>query len=138
MPANICMLRNTDKRLGHFNLFRCHNFLVKKVLLPYPAGSPMLSINDQDPQHSTPETWTSQQILDFTMLPKINDAFAKPLYIIDMQPEHLEASTSQSQATDNNDWHALSDSEQSLMDISSESASSSASDASFESFVSVD
>ena len=38
------------------------------------------TINAQVPSHSTPQSWTPQQILDFTMFPRINEAFAKPLY----------------------------------------------------------
>ena len=36
----------------------------------------------QDPQV---DKWTPQQIINFTCIPKINDAFAKPLYITNEQ-----------------------------------------------------
>lgn len=36
----------------------------------------------QDPKA---ETWTPQQIINFTCIPRINDAFAKPLYITNDQ-----------------------------------------------------
>ena len=93
-------------------------------------------INAQDPRHSSPERWTSQQILDFTMLPKVNEAFARPLYVIDMHPDHLDATLSQSQNADPASLN--SDSDQSLMDISSASVSSSDSDNSLDSIISVD
>ena len=39
----------------------------------------------QDPQQ---ESWTPQQIINFTFIPRINEAFAKPLYITNAQRQH--------------------------------------------------
>ena len=39
-------------------------------------------INAQDPEHSTPKTWSPHKILDFTLFPKINEAFIRPLYLV--------------------------------------------------------
>ena len=73
------------------------------------------------------------------MLPKVNEAFARPLYIIDMHPAHLDATLSQAQEHDPDNPLADSESEQSLMEISSESASSTSdSNASMDSFISID
>ena len=96
------------------------------------------TINAQDPHHSTPETWTPQQILDFSMLPKINDAFATPLHTIDMRPQHLAAATSQMDNATPDDPTRMSESDESFMEVSSETASSSESEKSEDSFISID
>ena len=41
-------------------------------------------------QDTTSAKWTPQQILDFTMIPKINEAFAKPLYVMEGNRDHHE------------------------------------------------
>ena len=87
------------------------------------------TINAQVPSHSTPQTWTPQQILDFTMFPRINEAFAKPLYHLEAAAIH-EHVLSQSQdlddpaATHSNSNSDLS-TDVSVMDVSSLDNSSS-------------
>ena len=57
------------------------------------------TVNAQDPDHSSPDSWTPQQILDFAMFPRINEAFAKPLYMI----EHQQQDTLDQQSASPND-----------------------------------
>ena len=80
------------------------------------------TINAQDPEHSTPSSWTSQQILDFTLFPKINEAFVRPLYLAE-QHNHHEVPSQDTDQPDN--ISMASDSEASIMEFSSESSSSS-------------
>ena len=81
------------------------------------------TINAQDPDHSQPELWTPQQILDFTFFPRINDAFVKPLYQLSTSAPPMDIIPSQN--PDDPDNVLTSDSEASIMDVSSLSDSSS-------------
>ena len=94
------------------------------------------TINAQDPDHSEPASWTAQQILDFTFFPRINEAFVKPLHIANTMVLHEAAS--QTSTTDNPDTNMDSDSEASIMDVSSLSDSSSGADRSDISLVSIE
>ena len=83
--------------------------------------------------------WTPRQILDFTFFPKVNEAFVKPLYTIHMSDDHLHA-TQEHGLHDNrhNNPALLSNSEGSVMDISSLEDSPTASYNSEESLISID
>ena len=72
------------------------------------------TINTQDPEHSNPHTWIAKQILDFTMFQRINEAFARPLHVIDANDQH-EPSL---QLADNPDNPQDSDSNCSIMEVS--------------------
>ena len=88
------------------------------------------TINAQVPSHSTPQTWTPQQILDFTMFPRINEAFARPLFHLEAAALH-EHVLSQSQQPDEPDTPASNSdlsTDISVMDTSSLSDSPSESD----------
>ena len=93
------------------------------------------TINAQDPHHSSPETWTPQQILDFAMLPKLNEAFVRPLHPIDTPRPQPGTTDSQldTPATINS-----SESDLSIMDISSVDSSTTASYNSQDSLISID
>ena len=85
----------------------------------------------------TERNWTPQQIVDFTFIPKIDDAFTKPLYDIDEDKNHIEAAT---QLTDEPDQDAHMDepndqlSEDSLMEIESMPSSSEEYDTEYEQY----
>ena len=81
------------------------------------------TINSQDPDHSSPEQWTPLQIVDFTFFPKINDAFAKPLYVLTRRSAEENA-----QDVDDPQHHSETESELSNMDVSSEAPSTELSD----------
>lgn len=91
------------------------------------------TINAQEPSRPTPELWSPQQILDFTMFPKINEAFAKPLFYISTPDTNMNKDDPDPQPR----VHS-SDSESSLMEISSETDSSTASYNSRESLISIE
>ena len=92
-----------------------------------------MTINSQDPDHSTPEQWTPQ-ILDFTFFPQINEAFVKPLNILDGHGAAATDPQPSSQQVNNPDriWVPVS-----VMDGSSLSDSSFIDD-STDSYISVD
>ena len=98
-----------------------------------------MTISAQDPEHSSTDNWSPQQILDFTFFPQINDAFAKPLYPIEMSIQQIDDQL-HSQNVDNPD-HLRAESESgsdiSVMDVSSLSDSSSNQDSS-DSMISID
>ena len=79
------------------------------------------TINAQNQEHCTPETWTPLQVVNFTYFPKINEAFAKPLYVMENLSEHP---TQSSQHTDEIEMHSDTDTDNSVMDVSSLSDSS--------------
>lgn len=88
------------------------------------------TINAQDPDHSVPHKWTPQQILDFSMFPRINEAFAKPLYMIEQQHQEIPDQPADSQHGIRQDPDDMSntspsDSEASAMAVSSLEDSSS-------------
>lgn len=87
------------------------------LLFDCPAPSTLRTVNTQDSEHSSPPQWTLQQILDFSLFPKVNKAFVKPLFLI-KGPMYTEPQ-SQNAITPID-----SDSEASIMEISSLSASS--------------
>ena len=62
-----------------------------------------------------PPTQKSKQILDFSLFPKVNEAFAKPVSFANMSEEHLNAEIATQQLAFPDDID--SDSEQSVMDI---------------------
>ena len=74
--------------------------------------------------------WSPQQILDFTFIPKINEAFARPLH----QPISNDSIHEATYHSQNHTYPEIRndpddiDSEQSVMDLSSESPSSSSDD----------
>ena len=79
------------------------------------------TINAQDPSHSSPDTWTPQQILDFSLFPKINEAFVRPLYLINTPISTDDTN----QNVDNPDNISMaSDTDVSVMEVSSESSQS--------------
>ena len=82
------------------------------------------TINAQDSDHSTPDSWTPQQILDFAMLPRVNEALAKPLYQIQGHVDHETPMDVDPSPTLDNPDDLASDSAASNMDTSSESDSS--------------
>ena len=53
-----------------------------------------MTINAQDKEHDHPEDWSPLQVLNFTFFPRINDAFAKPLYTNDT-PRRTEDTATQ-------------------------------------------
>ena len=79
------------------------------------------TVNAQDPQHSTPSLWTPQQILDFTLFPKINEAFIRPLYLIDSQTNARDV-LPDADTENPDDISMASDTDVSVMEISSESS----------------
>lgn len=89
-----------------------------------------MTTNAQDPNHSTPDRWTPQQILDFTFFPRINEAFAKPLYILDFHHSApMTKGNDDSLQVDNPDQNSIdSDTDVSVMDVSSLNDSSSGMD----------
>ena len=71
-------------------------------------------------------TWTPQQIINFTYIPKINDAFVKPLFVLDDNTNHREIGFRSSQETDDitdpprsPDSNSANSSDGSFMDVSS-------------------
>ena len=85
--------------------------------------------NAQDPDHSTPEAWTPTQILDFTFFPRINEAFVKPLFIAEGNRAATLPIQDDINITDpGNPDTPMSDSEASVMEVSSLEDSSSAGD----------
>lgn len=97
------------------------------------------TINSQVPDHSTPESWSPIQIVDFTFFPKINDAFAKPLYRMDQaQDAEVGVPPSTSQPDNPDDpIHSDTDTDVSVMEVSSMSDSSSQENLSSDSDVSI-
>ena len=95
------------------------------------------TVCSQDQHHSTPESWTPQQILDFTLFPRIDEAFAKPLHIAEtmLQAQQIEQ-LSQAELVD--DVVMDSDTDRSVMDVSSEPDSSSQDDNSANSDISIE
>ena len=83
------------------------------------------TISAQNPEHSSPETWTAIQIVDFTYFPRINDAFIKPLYCITSTTGiSSEGTQAQSQPMDQDYLTETEpDTDISVMDITSESSS---------------
>ena len=80
----------------------------------------------QDPSHSTPDRWTSDQILEFALIPKIDAAFAKPLYTMNFQRQNNDPSMDVDDPvppTTRNE--SESESDVSVMNVSSETESSS-------------
>lgn len=79
------------------------------------------TVNAQDQEHSTPPSWSPQQILDFTLFPRINEAFVKPLFLIEGPADRGSQETPQSQDHDPDDVGENSsvDTDLSVMDISS-------------------
>lgn len=79
------------------------------------------------------QDWSAQQIFEFTLIPKINEAFAKPLYITHTQrnneiqsqrpppsdPDNLTDMESQSSQSDVSVMDASSDTESSDQDMTS-------------------
>ena len=82
------------------------------------------TISSQNPDHSIPADWTPQQILDFTFLPRINEAFAKPLYVLDFTTPRPDSPIMSQQPDDPEQISIDSQSDVSVMDISSLSDSS--------------
>lgn len=95
------------------------------------------TVSAQDQHHSSPDKWTPQQLLDFTLFPRINDAFAKPLHIAESmaQAQHIEQ-LSQAELAD--DIIMESDTDHSVMAVSSEADSSTQDDASETSTISIE
>ena len=88
------------------------------------------TINSQVPSHSNPHDWTPQQILDFTFFPRINEAFAKPLFLPEQlsNPSDPSTQTQQDDPDDLNMEIADSDTDMSVMDVSSLDSSTSGAD----------
>lgn len=92
----------------------------------------------------TNSKWTPQQIINFTYIPRINEAFVKPLYLLDSQSSDRETGFGHSQMDRHDDpdipmtqhSNTESESEDSYMDVSSLEPSSSESE--YMSIVSVD
>ena len=83
-------------------------------------------INAKEPDHAHPDAWTPQQIIDFTFFPRINDAFARPLYVMDgARQETPPSPRPSSQRADDPDQPRMLDSDTdaasdvSVMDVSS-------------------
>lgn len=76
-------------------------------------------ITATNPDHT--DNWTPEQIVDFTFIPKINDAFIKPLYNITehTNPRQLPSQTISLTSQHHDDNHSNPVSELSIMDISS-------------------
>lgn len=79
------------------------------------------NITAQDKSHK----WTPQQIVNFTLIPKINAAFAKPLYVLHENQDHHEIGfRSQNHMYPEVDSNSqASKSDISVMDVASESDS---------------
>ena len=86
------------------------------------------TISARDKEHDAPQLWTPLQIVDFTFFPKINEAFAKPLYVMDVAgTSQDEAQQTQSHSTPA-DPPSDTDTDVSVMEVSSMDDSSSQSD----------
>lgn len=81
-------------------------------------------------ESNSPEHWTPQQIIDFTFIPKIDDAFTKPLHQLSTSSHNMEldADGDNPDAIDDPDHNSHSEAESmmdaSVMDVSSEEDSS--------------
>ena len=96
------------------------------------------AINTHDKNRCSPDLWDAKQILEFTFLRRIDEAFAKPLYIMQSSSLNNNSNGSQHAEDDPDDPMATSDSEASIMEVSSLADSSSMSDHCTDSEISVD
>lgn len=67
---------------------------------------------------NTPETWTQHQIIDFTFIPKIDQAFVRPLYQITSRRNDQIIEDRNTQDIDNPDTDRHNSDAESEMDIS--------------------
>ena len=93
------------------------------------------AINTHDKDRCSPDLWNAKQILEFTFHRRIDDAFAKPLYVTTSM---ANTQAPQHENNDPDDPMMTSDSEASIMDVSSLTDSSSMSDHCTDSEISVD
>lgn len=74
-------------------------------------------------ESNSPDQWTPQQIINFTFIPKIDEAFVRPLYRIETAPQQEVMEEGATQDQDDPDRiifsEAESDMDQSVMDVSS-------------------
>ena len=129
-----CRFCLTDREEFHHLAFDCPALWLERQ-----------TICSQNPDHCVPQEWTPEQIRDFTLFPKIDEAFAKPLYQMN-QAANTQDNQTHTQHTlpdipmDDEDIRldTETDTDVSVMDVSSLEDSSSQSEHSTMSNITVD